>query len=194
MTPSLRSVLTPALLVVLVAPPLLSQQPLAPAQEPERPALARGALDPASPDLAEELARLNRTLTRIADALERQAEGQRLDLALSRVAVESERVTNLERELQSAQATRTSLENEQFSISSRLGGLAYEVEASPDADATTLKQIERMTEEAQRMLNRIGERIDAQDRKILELQNELTRRRADLQALQDRLDRQLDGM
>jgi hypothetical protein len=44
------------------------------------------------------------------------------------------------------------------------------------------------------MLVRLQDQREAQDRRILELENELTRRRADLQALEDRLDRQLDGL
>jgi septal ring factor EnvC (AmiA/AmiB activator) len=57
-----------------------------------------------------------------------------------------------------------------------------------------LREVERMLDETQRMLVRLQDQREAQDRRILELENELTRRRADLQALQDRLDRQLDGL
>jgi chromosome segregation ATPase len=157
----------------------------------------RGQQTPApdAPDVGEELARMNWTLTRIAEALERQAEGQRLDLSLRRLAVESERVAALERELQGAQATRTGLEDQQFQIRGRLAMFGSEIEDVPDdMPPEHLREVERMLDETQRMLVRLQDQREAQDRRILELENELTRRRADLQALQDRLDRQLDGL
>lgn len=185
-----RPLLARAVLALLLLPPLagLAGAPAA-AQDPSAGSQAE------TPDVAEELVRLNRTLTRIADLMERQVEGQRLDLSLRRLAVESERVVNLERELQSAQASRTSLEEQQFAIRGRLTMLASELETMPaDTPPEHLRDIERMTGEAQRMLDRFQSQREAQDQRILEIENELTRRRADLQALQDRLDRQLDGM
>lgn len=174
-------------LSVPAAFPALGQQPA--------PRKAPAETSQATPDVAEELVRLNRTLERIAELMESQAEGQRLDLSLRRLAVESERVAVLERDLRTAEATRTSLEDQRFSVRGRLTMLASEVETMPaDTPPEHFRGVERMTEEAQRMLTRFQSQMEAQDQRILELQNELTRRRADLQALQDRLDRELDGM
>jgi ATP/maltotriose-dependent transcriptional regulator MalT len=51
-----------------------------------------------------------------------------------------------------------------------------------------------MSREAERGLKHLDTRIAETDARILEVENELARRSGDLQALQDRLDRELDGL
>lgn len=150
---------------------------------------------PDAPDqpvgVAAELRRLNGTLDRIAELLERQLEGQRLDLRLKRLEVASRRVDALESDLARLRSSREGLANEQFGMQSRMETMATEVE---QADPDSLPMYEAMTRQAERHLEHSGTRIAELDARILELENELTGRLADLQALEDRLDRELDGL
>lgn len=165
----------------IAAPPPAAAQPQPPEAEP--------VAQPST--VAAELDRLNSTLERIAGLLERQLQGQRLDLMLQRVDVASRQVGSLEGDLAGLRSRRTSLVDERFGLQSRLEAMAAEVDAS---DPEALPVYEAMTRQAERGLEHLGVRIAETDARILELENELVRRRGDLQALQDRLDRELDGM
>jgi chromosome segregation ATPase len=141
--------------------------------------------------VAAEIQRLNTTLARIVTLLERQIEGQRLDLELKRLEVASRRVDALEEDLARARSSRTGLANERFGMESRLETLPAEVDqANPDS----LPMLEVMTRQVESHLERLDAQIAEADARILELENELTRRRQDIQALEDRLDRELDGL
>jgi len=171
-----------SLLAVLIAsPPGAAAEPQPPAQEP--------AVEPAA--VAAELGQLNATLQRIAGLLERQLQGQRLDLMLKRVEVASRQVNSLEGELGRLQSNRTSLADEHFGMRSRLETLDTEVELSEPA---SLPAYEAMIRQIEQGLKHMETRISEMDARILEVENELVRRRGDLQALQDRLDRDLDGL
>lgn len=141
--------------------------------------------------LAAELQLLNSTLARIAALLERQLEGQRLDLRLKRLEVASRQVESLEDDLARARSSRTSLADQRFQMQSRLEMMSTEVDQS---SSEALPMYEAMTREIERHLKLLDTRVAELDARILELENELTRRRDDLQALQDRLDRELDGL
>lgn len=141
--------------------------------------------------VAAELQRLNGTLARIASLLEDQLEGQRLDLRLKRLEAASRRVDALEDDLTRARSGRTSLADERFQMSSRMETMATEVD---QADPEALPMYEAMTRQAERLLAHLDTRIAELDSRILELENQLARRRADLQALEDHLDRELDGL
>lgn len=186
---SILAVLAAPFLLVLALAPLPAPAGAVPG--PDQP-----AAEEAPPEaVASELARLNRTLSRIVELLERQTEGQRLDLALKRLEVESDRVSALEEELRRAESSKQSLEDEEFMLRTRFSSLAAEVEqAETETSVEQLRFLEQQAAQAERMLDRIASQVEEKERRILELQNELTRRRSDLQALQDRLDRQLEGM
>ena len=148
-----------------------------------------GAAEP-SP-VATELQRLNTTLDRIATLLERQLESQALDLQLKRLEVASRRVDALEGDLSRVRSSRESLTEERMRVEAHLEHLAVEVEA---ADSEELPEFEVMLRNAQRMMERLETRTSELDARILALENELTGRRSDLQALEDRLDRELAGL
>lgn len=173
--------LAAALLLALLA------FPMDVAAQPQRPPQERAA-EPAS--VAAELGRLNATLERIAGLLERQLRGQRLDLMLKRVDGASRQVDALEAELGRLRSGRSNLVDERFRMQSRLEAMATEVEHS---DPEALPAYEAMSREAERGLKHLDTRIAETDLRILEVENELARRRGDLQGLQDRLDRELDG-
>lgn len=177
-----RSVPVLVTLLILCAPAVAVHARQAP---PDPPA----GSEPAG--VAAELQRLNGTLDRIAELLESQLEGQRLDLRLKRLEVASRRVDALEEELSRVRSSRSSLADERFRMSSHLESLATEIE---QADPESLPMYEAMTRQVERGLDRFDARIAELDARILELENELGRRRDDLQALEDRLDRELDGL
>jgi chromosome segregation ATPase len=174
--------LATALLLALLAVPVeATAQP--------RSSLQEASVEPAS--VAAELGRLNVTLERIAGLLERQLQGQRLDLMLKRVDGASRQVDGLEGELGRLRSGRSSLVDERFRMQSRLEAMVTEVEHS---DPEALPAYEAMSREAERGLKHLDTRIAETDARILEVENELARRSGDLQALQDRLDRELDGL
>lgn len=141
--------------------------------------------------MAAELGRLNATLQQIAGLLERQLQGQRLDLMLKRVDVANQQVDSLEGEIGRLQSKRTSLADEHFAVRSRLETMATEVELS---EPESLPAYEAMVRQLEQGLKHVETRITEMDARILEVENELVRRQGDLQVLQDRLDRDLDGL
>jgi predicted nucleic acid-binding Zn-ribbon protein len=74
---------------------------------------------------------------------------------------------------------------------SRLETLDTEVELSEPA---SLPAYEAMVRQLEQGVKHVETRITEMDARILEVENELVRRRGDFQALQDRLDRELDGL
>ncbi|MFP3940338.1 MAG: hypothetical protein ACLF0P_08525 [Thermoanaerobaculia bacterium] len=141
--------------------------------------------------VASELQRLNSTLDRIATLLDRQLEGQALDLQLKRLEVASRRVDSLEEDLSRVRSSREGLTDERMRVETHLEHLAVEVE---EADSEELPELEVSLRQAQRMMDRLESRTSELDARILALENELTGRRSDLQALEDQLDRELAGL
>lgn len=173
---------------------LLLAAPAAPVagQEPSPPP---GSSAEAPGDVQDQLARLNRTLERIAGLLERQVEGQRLDLTLKRLELGNQRIRTLESELRSAEEKKRSLEDRQYEVQSRLKMFEDELERmEPEQIEDNRGSFTIMVGQAERELDVIEARLQETRQRILELENEVTRRRDDLRSLQDGLDRKLGGM
>lgn len=149
------------------------------------------ARPPDGGSVADQLDRLNATLTRIAELLERQAEGQRLDLSLQRVELASRRVDSVETELARARSERSSLQDNLYMMNVQLETLASQAERSDPEALPTVEEEVRQTEHAMELLEA---RLKEREQSVLELENELARRQRDLEILQDRLDRELEGM
>jgi chromosome segregation ATPase len=142
----------------------------------------------------EELARLNRTMSRIVELLEREAEDRRLGLVLERVELESDRVADLEAELRRLESAKRSLENERFQIQSHLESLADQLEeAALETPREALRSLESAASGAERMLERLADQISEVEGRLAQTETELSSRRRDLQALRDRVDRALQG-
>ncbi|HSL83327.1 MAG TPA: hypothetical protein VLF66_11170 [Thermoanaerobaculia bacterium] len=180
MTPAPRGTALLLILLALTAPAFSARAQEPPSEVPAEPAA-----------VAAELRRLNGTLARIVELLEDQLEGQRLDLRLKRLEAAARRVDALDGELARAKSGRTSLADERFHMQSRMESMVTEVDR---ADPEALPAYEAMTQQAERFLAHLETRIAEHDARILDLENELARRRADLQALEDRLDRELEGL
>lgn len=130
---------------------------------------------PAGEGADSELARIRVTLERIAELLERQTEGQRVELALRRLDVESERVLRLERQIADVQAARDSLEDERFRMQSNLLAMIRAAER-PETDVTQ-DDLANLREQSELQVGMVEARIGELDRRMLELQNRLAERR-----------------
>lgn len=149
------------------------------------------ARPPASDSVAGQLDRLNRTLARIAELLERQVQGQRLELSLQSVELAGRRVETIESDLARARSERTGLEDNRHQVRSVLETLASQVERS---DPESLATLEERSREMERTLELLEVRIKERNLRSLELENELERRRRDLEVLQDWLAREVEAL
>lgn len=192
MTQPTRVALVLPLIVSLMTAPAVAQAPTA---SPEKPSTETATGTGAPTDLGGELARLNRTMDRIATLLEKQVQGRRLDLSLKRIELQTRRVETLEGELRSAEERQRSLEDQKQQTQSQLEVIARQLEAmGPEELEDNREGFRFMTEQAEAELGRIEGRLQESVQRVLELGNELTRRRDDLQAIQDRVDRELEGL
>lgn len=185
MNTSSRAAITAAL--VLLALPLVSALPASAQQEPAPTAVAENA---GAEDAGAELARIRVTLERIADLLERQTEGQRVELAMRRLDVESQRALRLEREIATLQSNRESLEDERFRMQSTL--LAMTREAERPGTGMTEEDLANVREQSELQIGMVNARIGELDRRLQELQNQLADRRETVRSWESFVDRRLE--
>jgi uncharacterized membrane protein YccC len=137
--------------------------------------------------VAEQLAQLNLTMTRIAAALEAAREREETGLLLERAALAAQRLAALEEELRRATGERTGLENEQFGMARQL----RQLEESPAENPDQQREIDRMTEEVGLHLRLLRTRLEAVARRGGELEGRIEEQRAVVSAWQDAVDRRL---
>ena len=138
---------------------------------------------------AEELHEIGAQLERIVALLERQVTAQELDLAMKRVEHATAMETEARRALEAARSRRTSVENELFGLEQRLRWMAEEIESGESG--MTPAQIETMTNDADRLRERLDEQAREIDREILELEDALAARSRESREWRDFVDRQL---
>lgn len=139
--------------------------------------------------LHSQLERLNDNIERIAALLEQSLHGQQLQLLIQRVEMGSSRLAVAERNLSSAQGTRTTLGNEKLEIEARLIQMAEELDRG--ALDMSLEEIEQYTRELDLQLQLLKERLRDADRQIIELENEVMRQRGSIRDWQDYIDEEL---
>ncbi len=160
------------------------------------PALMAAAEDQAqpAPTIEGELARLNRTLERIVGLLERQVEGQQLELTMRRIEVASSLSRSLAEELRRAREQRAAHEEERTRVQGRLASLAEAIESGDESVfGTSPAQLKQYTDQMGLELKLATDRIRDLDLRIAELENELASRRQEIRAWQDLVDRRLGG-
>ena len=151
-------------------------------------AAAQGASAPADA-VAAELARVNATLKEIAALLNRQLDGQSLDLLMKRAQLSESQVTELERRLQSAQGELRSLESERSTLELRLKEASAQLEqARPDSPTS---EFETIAAKAAGELKRVRLRIGQLAQETSALESELATHREELRSWQSLLDRRL---
>ncbi len=180
-----------AALAALFALPLAAAPPPAPASA--TPA-ARPAVAPPAAPVPEQLAHLNATLEHISQLLERQLDGQKLELLLRRVEIGNRRVTSLEQELERADGDKRAMEDQRYRLRAQIDSMTQELQAmSPSELEEKRQEYRHRLQNAQTELNVIDVRHQEATQRVLDLQNELEGRKHDLQGLKDLLDRQLLG-
>lgn len=149
---------------------------------------AQNAPPPAG-DVAAELAKVNATLKEIAALLSRQSDIQSLDLLMKRVQLADSQVADFERRRRSAQDELHGLEAERTSVEMRLKMFSSRAE---HAEAEKVEgSLAIMTEQAERELKRIRQRIGQLTPEIAALEGDLATRREELRSWQSDLDRRL---
>lgn len=138
-----------------------------------------------APDVATELAELNRTMRELRDLLVRQLETQSLDLMLKRAELASTEVSQLESRLRSAEASQASLEDERRRLTTRMEGFREQDVENPE--------IRLMERQFAQELEILDERLRDGQARIADLSARLARKQEDLRAWQMTLDRRLSG-
>lgn len=147
------------------------------------------APQPIEAEVPVQLARLNQTLSEIADLLERNVEGQRLGLVMARIQLSSERSARAEEQRATARATRADLQNQKAKMEGQLQIFAERMDMGQvDMPA---EQIEAMADESALQFKLLEGRIKALDREIIELENALSRYQRDQNDWQALIDRRL---
>jgi chromosome segregation ATPase len=139
----------------------------------------------------DQLTEINLTLKRIADSLEGQLDGQRLDLMLKRLEVSERRVAALQEQVQKGQASRSLLEDQKARAELQLSEMADRLAAGKLELSDT--EAETVVTQMELDLEQLSSRISELDRKIAGLENELTRAREEIRDWQDYVDRELAG-
>ena len=140
-------------------------------------------------DVAAELAKVNATLKEIVALLSRQSDLQSVDLLMKRVQLADGQAADLERRRRSTQDELRGLESERNNVEMRLKMFGSRAE---HADAEKVEgSLAIMTEQAERDLKRIRQRIGQLAPEIAALEGDLATRREELRSWQQDLDRRL---
>jgi len=139
----------------------------------------------------DQLTQINQALKRIADSLEGQLDGQRLDLMLKRLEVSERRVAVLQEQVQEAQASRSLLEDQKARTELQLSEMADRI-AAGDLELSDT-EAETVVTQMELDLEQSSARIAELDRQLVGLENELTRARKEIRDWQNFVDRELAG-
>lgn len=138
------------------------------------------------------LSEISSSLARIADLLERQAQGRRLDLAMQRIELRQRRLAPIESRLRSARSSRKSDMQQRSRMESQLENMANQFESGVlEMDPTELS---RMTDHFESELNLIKARLAATDDEIASLENEVSHYLREIEDWESWVDRELGDL
>ena len=143
--------------------------------------------------LVAEVARLNRTLERIADLLATQVDTQQIDLGMKRLEMLTSRLERSEGELRTLRSNRSSLETEEISLEEQRGQAELRLE-SGEVDEARDENVRAFFRQMDRQLERVRGELDELGRQIAELENQVATQRRDLRGWQEFVDRRLGGL
>ena len=158
------------------------------------PALAGAQQPPVDSDSAQILDRLDQihhALERIANSLEGQLAGQRLDLMLKRLEVSERRVGPLEEQVRKTRAERSVLADREERARLQLSEMADRM-AAGELELSD-REAEAVVAQMELDLDQVRSRISELDRQLGTLENELTRVREEIRNWQNTVDRELAG-
>ena len=93
---------------------------------------AQSAKTDSSSDVSVELAKLNKAVREIADALAKQAAGQKLDLLMKRIELGSSRIGQGEQRLRALKSETANAEDEKRKIETEVQAVQAHFESQPD--------------------------------------------------------------
>ncbi len=103
-------------------------------------------------------------------------------------------MASLESQLRAAESEHRSLEDERFHFRSTIETLGRQIEEMPaDELEANRKSYDGMLRDARTALTRLESRLGEAERRVLDLRNALAAHSEDLEALENLLDRQLQG-
>ncbi len=152
------------------------------------PVDARAQTAASSAAADDQLARIADALESVEDLLAQQLETQTLDLLLKRTQLVSTEVTQLDRQLRQAEASRDDLEDELLRIETQLD--AFESAGVDIPEEELVAMTIQMEVEQERLVRRLRE-IESE---IAGLDTRLARKQAEMDDWRDILDRRLGGV
>ena len=176
-TSALAAVLLPAMLGVLTSS--ASAQPRGASEFPKR--------------IAQHLASIDETMTEMHELLERQLETQTLDLLLKRAQLASAEVARIDRTLRRSTEKRTSLDAERRQLEFRVEAVE-ELQRSRREEGPSDIELENRIRHLRNSIEVTEEALETVDSEIVDLSARLDRKRQDLEAWQEILDRRLSGV
>lgn len=138
-----------------------------------------------------ELVALNATMKQIAALLERQVEGQKLELVMTRVKLTAETMHRTEDALRAAEAEKASLEEQLEQLQFNYKSYFASLENSKEVPIEGLTQ---MRDQFVAQTNRVEARLRAVNPRVAELQNLLASQQTEVQEWQDFADRLLSAL
>jgi len=138
------------------------------------------------------LSEISSSLARIADLLESQIKGRRLDLVMQRIELRQRRLAPLESRLRSARASRRSDLHQRLRLESQLEDTANQFESG--VLEIEPAELSRMTDHFESELALIKARMQAADDQIAALENEVTRYRNEIEDWESWVDRELSDL
>jgi len=140
---------------------------------------------PETPSVSQSLAEISATLKQLLDR-------QDLDLLVKRIDLKSRRIASLEGQLRGARDERDSLEEARTQLRLHLDQLTEQLDlelAKPgEGDSPAFKA---QKEELELRLKQLGDRMDALDLRMADLQSLLSVREDEIEGLEDALDRRM---
>lgn len=178
-----RRISSSAVLSLLVAVLALSGASRLYGQQPEPG--AAGDRMPETPSVS-------RSLAEISSALRQLLDRQDLDLLVKRIDLKARRISALEDQLRGSRDERDSIEEARMQLRLRLEQLTDQLDlelAKPgEGDSPAFKA---QKEELELRLKQLGDRMDALDLRMAELQSLLSVREDEIEGLEDALDRRM---
>jgi chromosome segregation ATPase len=150
-----------------------------------------GAQEPEPPTLQTQLAALNATMVRIAELLERQIEGQKIELVMARVTINLDRMQRTEDQLRAAETERTSLEDAKERLQLEQQSYFASLEAAKDLP---IDELNRARDQFDASSKRLETKLRDANRRVADLQSQLVTQQAEVQEWQDFADRLLGGL
>lgn len=157
------------------------------------PARAQAARDDAAAALQKEVAQLNRSMEQIVALLRENIETQRLEILLKRVELSRLDLAPLQNELRSLRSEQGALQGEHDQIRSRLDEIEEQIAVQQEEvpQPPVSEDLLNARREYEARLKFLKSRLQDIEARILELDNDLSSRRRQIESLEGMVDERL---